>query len=158
MKKSIKKGLGFGLTSGIITTIGIIIGFYTSIGSKAAIIGGILIIAFADAMSDALGMHISEEADDKTKEKHVWEATLSTFVFKLIFASSFIIPFLIFPLGTAVIISLVYGAVLISLFSFYIGKKRKESTGKIIAEHLIIMFLVIVAAHFIGEFVRTLFS
>ena len=46
MKRSIKKGLGFGLASGVITTLGMMVGLNASTGSKLAIIGGI-ITAFA---------------------------------------------------------------------------------------------------------------
>src|SRR3989339_547129 len=59
MKNSIKKGLGFGLTSGIITTLGMIVGLNSSTHSQAVVIGGVLIIAIADAMSDALGVLFS---------------------------------------------------------------------------------------------------
>ena len=65
IKDSIKKGLGFGLTSGIITTLGLIIGLSAGTHSKIAVIGGILTIAFADALSDSLGIHISEESTKK---------------------------------------------------------------------------------------------
>jgi len=69
MKNSIKKGLGFGLTSGIITTLGLMIGLYFSTKSMLAVIGGIIIIAVADSLSDSLGMHISEETNKKKFEK-----------------------------------------------------------------------------------------
>ena len=68
MKIAIRKGLGFGLTSGIITTLGIIVGLDASTNSKIVVIGGILFIAVTDSLSDALGMHISEEAHKKEKQ------------------------------------------------------------------------------------------
>ena len=86
MKNSVKKGLGFGLTSGIITTLGLIVGLSSGTNSKSVVIGGILVIALADAFSDSLGMHISEEANRKNKTKDVWESTFSTLIFKFIFA------------------------------------------------------------------------
>lgn len=67
MKNSIKKGLGFGLTSSIITTLGLIIGLYSSTNSVLAIIGGIIIIAVTDSFSDSLAIHISEETNSKKK-------------------------------------------------------------------------------------------
>lgn len=158
MRESIKKGLGFGLTSGIITTLGLIIGLYESVGEEVAIIGGILIIAFADAMSDSLGMHISEEAVSKNNEKHVWEATFSTFFFKLVFAASFVIPFLIFSLETSILVSVIWGVVLISGFSLYIAKTRKTSAYSTIVEHLLIMLVVIAAAFLIGKGINSIFN
>ena len=62
MKHSLKVGFSFGLTSGIITTLGLMVGLNYGTSSKLAVIGGILTIAIADASSDALGIHISEES------------------------------------------------------------------------------------------------
>lgn len=152
MKISIRKGLGFGLTSGIITTLGLMIGLYSGTNSKIIIIGGILVIAIADAFSDSLGIHISEEAGNKTtKSKHIWETTISTFLFKLIFALTFIIPIYFLELQTAIIISIVWGAFLLSVFSFYIAKQKNINPAKVIAEHLIIAVVVIIIAHLVGN-------
>jgi hypothetical protein len=71
MKASIKKGFSFGLTSSIITTLGLIVGLHSSTHSKLIIVGGILIIAVADALSDALGIHISEEAENKHSVREI---------------------------------------------------------------------------------------
>ncbi|MCR4290314.1 MAG: hypothetical protein NUV86_08670, partial [Candidatus Scalindua sp.] len=63
MKESLKTGIIFGLTSGTITTLGLMIGLYSGTNSRCIVIGGILTIAVADSLSDALGIHISEEAN-----------------------------------------------------------------------------------------------
>jgi len=158
MKTSIRKGLGFGLTSGIITTLGLIVGLNSGTHSKTIILGGILIIAVADAFSDSLGIHISEESGRKTiKTKEIWESTISTFIFKLIFALSFIIPILLFQLKTAVIISIIWGLFLLAIFSFYIAKQKNLNPTKAIAEHLIIAILVIFITNFIGSVINKIF-
>ena len=89
MKISIRKGIGFGLTSGIITTLGLIVGLNSGTRSKLVILGGIIIIAVADAFSDSLGIHISEESERKRKQKQIWESTLATFISKLIVALTY---------------------------------------------------------------------
>jgi len=71
MKVSVKKGFSFGLTSGIITTLGLMVGLNAGTHSKIVVIGGILSIAIADAFSDALGMHISEEAENQHSNKEI---------------------------------------------------------------------------------------
>ena len=75
MKHSIKKGFSFGLTSGVITTLGLIVGLHSGTHSKLVVIGGVLVIAVADALSDALGIHISEESENKHTQREIWEAT-----------------------------------------------------------------------------------
>ena len=47
MKRSVKAGFSFGLTSGVITTLGLMVGLHSSTHSKLVVIGGILTIAIA---------------------------------------------------------------------------------------------------------------
>ena len=86
MKKSLTTGFSFGLTSGIITTLGLVVGLHSGTHSKLIIIGGILTIAVADSFSDALGIHIAEESKAEHTEKQIWAATLSTLATKFVFA------------------------------------------------------------------------
>lgn len=159
MKISIIKGLGFGLTSGIITTLGLIIGLNSGTHSKLVIIGGILTIAVADAFSDALGVHMSEESGHKnTKNKEVWESTLSTFFSKLFFALTFLIPFLLFNLNLAIIVSIIWAFLLITIFSYYISKKHETNPIKVISEHLIITMIVLVLTNFAGSLIFWIFG
>jgi len=158
MKNSIKKGLGFGLTSGIITTLGLIIGLYFSTKSILAVIGGIIIIAIVDSLSDSLGIHISEETNPKNSKREIWESTCSTFCFKFIFAISFIIPFLFFEALTAIVLCIFWGLLLISLFSYYLALSRKQPPFKTIAEHFIITVVVIIITYFVGSLVNKVFS
>jgi len=154
MRQSIKKGLGFGLTSGIITTLGLIVGLHAGTNSKIVILGGILVIAIADAFSDSLGIHIAEEAGNKNaREKEIWESTFFTFFFKIIFAASFIIPIWFLELQTAIITSIIWGMFLLTFFTYHVSRWRKISPIKPIIEHLSIAILVIVLTHFIGDWV-----
>ncbi|MBS3163388.1 hypothetical protein J4427_01740 [Candidatus Woesearchaeota archaeon] len=157
MKHSIKRGLSFGLVSGIITTLGLIVGLNSGTHSKLVVLGGILTIAVADAFSDALGMHMSVESENRRNVKEIWESTVSTYVFKLIFALSFAIPVILLPLYTAVIISIIWGLLLIGGFSYYIAKKERIKPIKAIREHLFITILVIVLTYLIGKFISVYF-
>ena len=156
MKHSIKRGIGFGLTSGVITTLGLMIGLYASTNSKFIVLGGIFVIAIADALSDSLGMHISTEFEKGDSNKGLWEITVATFFSKFIFAISFVIPILIFQLKTAIIISIAWGILLISILSFYIAKKSKHSSFRIILEHLVLAIFVIVITYGLGSFLKGL--
>ena len=156
MKLAIMKGFSFGLTSGIITTLGLIVGLHAGTHSKLVVLGGILTIAVADAFSDALGIHISEESENKHTAKDIWSSTLATFSSKFLFTLTFVIPILLLKLQTAIIVSIIWGLSLIAIFSNYIAKKEKRNRLKVIAEHVIIAIIVIVITHFVGDFVATL--
>jgi VIT1/CCC1 family predicted Fe2+/Mn2+ transporter len=158
MKHSFKVGFSFGLTSGIITTLGLIVGLHSGTHSQLAVIGGILTIAVADAFSDALGIHISEESENKHTEKEIWQSTASTFLSKFVFASTFLIPIFLFELSTAIIVSVAWGLFLLSLFSFQIAKQQKKKAWKVVLEHLIIALIVVIITHYIGDWVSSTFG
>ncbi len=153
MKTSIRKGFGFGLTSGIITTLGLMVGLNSSTHSAIVVIGGIIVIAVADALSDALGIHISEEFEMKHSKKEIWESTISTFLSKLVFALTFVVPVLLFSLNTAIIVSVVWGLFLITVFSIYIAKEQNLKPYRVVMEHLVITVVVILITHYLGRFV-----
>ncbi|ODS35937.1 MAG: hypothetical protein A7316_10545 [Candidatus Altiarchaeales archaeon WOR_SM1_86-2] len=155
MELSIKKGFSFGLTSGVITTLGLMVGLHSSTHSALVVIGGILVIAIADALSDALGVHISEEYENQHTTKEIWAATITTFLSKGIFALTFIIPVLLFQLSTAIIVGIIWGLSLITIFSFYMAKQQGVKPYRVVMEHLVIAILVIVVTHYIGEWVAT---
>ena len=158
MKHSIKTGFSFGLTSATITTLGLMVGLHSGTNSRIAVIGGILIIAVADAFSDSLGIHISEESENKHTPKQVWLSTISTFITKFVFALTFVIPVLLFELSTAVVISVIWGLSLLGIFSFKIAKEQGAEPWKVISEHLFIALAVIVATHYIGGWISLTFN
>jgi len=158
MKNSLKKGYSFGLTSGIITTLGLIVGLNSSTGSKLVVIGGVITIAIADAMSDALGMHISQESENKHSTKQIWESTASTFIAKFIFALSFIVPVLLLDLEMAVIVSIIWGLFALGVLNYLIAKSEKTSPFNVIIKHIIIAIAVIILTDIAGKYIALYFS
>lgn len=155
MKLSIRKGFSFGLTSGIITTLGLIVGLNSGTHSALVITGAIFVIAVADSMSDALGMHVSEESENRHSTKEIWESTISTFLFKFIFALSFIIPILFLQLSTAIIVCIIWGFSLIAIFSYFMAKQQNRKPYRVISEHLIIATIVIIITQYVGNWIAT---
>ena len=153
-----RTGLFFGATSGVITTIGLIVGLNSGTRSITAVLGGILVIAVADAMSDALGIHLAEESDPNTDHDQVWSATIMTFFTKFVFSISFAIPLLLLPLGPAVVVSVIWGLLVIVLLSFFLARSQNKSPLFIIGEHLGIAVVVVVLSHYIGAWVAATFG
>lgn len=153
-----RTGLFFGATSGVITTLGLITGLNAGTHSVTAVLGGIFVIAVADAMSDALGIHLAEEANPNATAQHIWSATISTFLNKFIFAISFAVPLLLLPLDQAVIASLLWGMLVIIILSYFLARAQKSSPVLIVAEHLGIAILVVVLSHLIGGWVSRTFN
>jgi len=155
IKQSIRTGLSFGLVSGIITTLGLIIGLNSGTHLKMVVVGGVLVIAVADAFSDALGIHVSEESNEKRSEKEIWDSTFSTFFSKFIVSLTFLFPILLFKLYLAIIFSVIWGLLLIGFFSFYLAKQQKKKALPIVLEHIFIAILVIIITHYVGDLVST---
>ncbi|NIM65420.1 MAG: hypothetical protein GTO51_05445 [Candidatus Latescibacteria bacterium] len=158
MKESIKTGISFGLTSGVITTLGLIIGLHSGTHSVLAVAGGIVIIAIADSLSDAIGMHIHEEAENMHTSGQVWAATIATFVSKFATALTFLIPIFLFSLTTAVVVSVIWGLFLVSILSYAVAKLTKVNPWNAIMEHLVIAVAVVVIAHLAGRWVSAVFK
>lgn len=106
MKHWLRTGISFGLTSAVITTLGLIVGLHSVTHSKIVVLAGILTIAIADACSDALEIHISEEADNTHTAKQIWGATIATFLTKFLVAMTFVVPVLLLSLSTAIVVNL----------------------------------------------------
>lgn len=154
IKQSILTGLNFGITSGVITTLGMMIGLNAATTSKAIIISGILTIAIADSFSDALGVHISQEGEEGKTKKDVWRSTFSTFFSKMLFSLTFLIPIMFFDLSFAIICNLIWGFLLLIFLSYFIAKRQKESPFGVIGEHIAIAILVIYLTNLAGGWIQ----
>jgi VIT1/CCC1 family predicted Fe2+/Mn2+ transporter len=160
MNHPFKIGFTFGLTSGIITTLGLMVGLHSGTHSSLAVIGGVLTIAIADAFSDALGIHISQESEYHRTSKEIWESTLSTFLSKFFFALTFLVPIFLFPnsLTNAIIVSVLWGLLMLGVLSFQVAKYKKEKPWKVVLEHLIITLTVIFITHYAGDLISLTFN
>lgn len=145
------------MTSGVMTTLGMMVGLSASTHSKIAVLGGIIAISIADAFSDAVGMHISEESENVHSTRDIWEATLSTLISKFVFALSFVVPVLFLDLEPAILVSICWGMLLVTLFSWYMGKQQGVRILRMVLEHVAIVILVIVITHYVGGWVATLY-
>ncbi|MDD2353441.1 MAG: hypothetical protein PHE81_01955 [Atribacterota bacterium] len=157
-KHSFEVGFSFGITSGIITTLGLIVGLSSGTQSKVTVIGGILTIAIADSFSDALGIHISEESEGKHTDREIWQSTIFTFLAKFIFASLFVLPILYFDLPAAVIVSVIIGLSLLSILSYLLSRKQNSKAWNVVLEHLAVAIVVILLTHYAGIWIASIFG
>lgn len=158
MKRAFRIGFSFGLPSGIVTTLGLMVGLNSSTQSQFIVIGGILTIAIADSLSDAMGMHFSQESENHLSHEEIWKSTIFTLLAKFIFSIIFIIPVLFLPLNLAILVSVLMGAYLIFAISLILARERNEDPIKVIGSHLLITISVILIAHFVGIFISQVFG
>jgi VIT1/CCC1 family predicted Fe2+/Mn2+ transporter len=140
----------FGATSAIITNLGLITGLDTLTHPRLSIIGGILLIALADNISDSFGIHIYQESEC-IGSKEVWLSTLSNFLTRIFVSLVFIILIAALPIGLAVACSMAWGLTLLAVMSYVIAKDRKVNPFQAIFEHISIAIVVITLSHFVGK-------
>ncbi|MCZ6445517.1 MAG: hypothetical protein O6758_04960 [Planctomycetota bacterium] len=158
LRDAFRTGASFGLTSGVLTTLGLIVGLHSGTHSRAAIIGGVMTIAVADALSDALGIHVHEESENEHSPREIWVSTLATLVTKFAMAASFLLPLMTLQLSYAIVASIAWGAVVLTLISFFLARDQHIRSAKVISEHLGIAALVVVLTHLLGDWTARLLS
>ena len=151
-------GISFGLTTAVITSLGMIVGMHSATSSKLAVVAGIVVMAIADGLSDAVSLHTAEEAEvEKGRGKHtpkeIWLTTFFTFLSASGFTLTFAIPILLFPFETAVFLAIAWGMLPLILLNFYIAKIRKENPIKLISEHILLAIFVIIVSHLVGNLI-----
>lgn len=157
IKDSLKTGIGFGITSSIITTLGLMVGLFAGTESRLAVIGGIATIAIADAFSDSLAIHIAEESK-KNSEKSVRESTFSAFFTKLVGASIFLPAVLILPILEGVVFNIIMGMGMLGAYSYYVAKERGDNPLGTILEHVGVGIAVILITYFVGQWIGAAFA
>jgi len=147
----------FGATAAIITNLALVVGLRTGEHAKISIIGGMLIIALADNISDSVGIHIYQESECLA-QKEVWISTLTNFTSRLLVSLTFIACVLFLPLPLAVLVSLVWGLLLLSFISYRIARERRLSPYTAMLEHMLIALCVIFMSDFFGRLVISRFK
>ncbi len=115
-------------------------------------------LAIADELSDAMGIHISEEAEGKHAIKEIWEATLFTFSSKLAFSLTFVPRIIFLEISTVILASIFCGLFLIVIVSYYTARLQNKNIHRPIAEHLLVTIIVIVFAHYLGDIIYEFFG
>ncbi len=151
-------GVSFGITSGVITSLGMIVGLYSATYSRLAVIAGTITMAIADGLADGAGQHMSEEAEvengkPKHSNKEVWLTTLFTFLAVCGSIMSFIPFFLIFSMETAIYWGIGWGVLLLIIFNILLAKNKKENPLALVTQHIALAAFVIVVSYLVGKLI-----
>lgn len=144
-------GMSFGISSAVLTTLGMIIGLNSATDSLLAVIGGIAAVAVADSLSDAMGMYASKKSERGTSSLAAFRGAANTFASKIVFTLSFMIPFMLLPIMPAIYASIAWGLILLSFVSIQIAFIQEENTLKAIAKNWILAFIIIALAYLAGK-------
>ena len=71
MRTALKIGFSFGLTSGVITTLGLMVGLHAGTHSKSVVLGGLLTIAVADGIGTTTRQKLIRSSDCSSKGANI---------------------------------------------------------------------------------------
>lgn len=150
----------FGITSGVLTTVGLLVGMNAATESRLAVVAGILVIAMADSLSDSFGMYLSKLGERGRTPAAAMRYAFGTFAGKLIFPLTFVVPLLlpVFSLSTAVAVDLGWGAVALSLLSAEHALVSQESIFRTVGRNLGLAILIVCLSMLIGAIVPKIIS
>ena len=147
----------FGSTSAIITNLALMAGLHSEANAKISIIGGILVVALADNISDSFGIHIYQESE-RIETREVWTSTIMNFLSRFIISLSFVALIVLLPLNTAICASLFWGLGLLAMISYIIAKNEASNPYLSILTHLLIAVGVIFLSNLVGDLLVSRFG
>ena len=145
----------FGGTAAVVTNMALIIGLYAADATQSAIVSSLLIVALADNLTDSLSIHIYQESE-RLEPREAFRVTIANFFARLVISLMFVVFVLLFPIGVATVMSLLWGALLLILISIAIARDRGVSPLSEIAKHTTAALVVVLASQAVGAWVPRL--
>jgi VIT1/CCC1 family predicted Fe2+/Mn2+ transporter len=145
----------FGGTAGVVACAALIVGLGAAGVPKSVIVSSLLIVAFADNLTDSLSIHIYQESE-RLPPRQAFLATSTNFVSRLLVSLSFVLLVLALPIRGVVAAALAWGLFLLGLLSWIIARQRGVRPIPEVGKHLFVALVVIVVAEFIGEWIPVL--
>lgn len=148
----------FGITSGILTALGLLVGVAFATGERLAVIAAIVTIAVADSGSDAFGVYMTRIAERGTSRRTALRHALLTVVGKFCFPLTFLVPIVTLPLSTAIWVDVVWGLIALSTLSTEQAIVAHESIGKTICRNVGLAIGIIAFSGLAGAAVDKIFT
>lgn len=137
-------GSTFGSISGIITSLGAIIGMYGANLPSKPIIISLVSIAMSDSISDALGIYYGVNVEEDNQES--FNQASRAFIAKFFFPLLMVIPFLLLEKSNAVMVNLLCSLTVVLVVSSSVFKKQTE-----IITNMLIVLIAIILIYNVGK-------
>jgi len=142
----------YGGTAAIVTSVGLIVGFNAAAAQKGTLVGGLLIIAIADNLTDSLSIHVYQESE-LLPGRTAFTETVTNFAARLGLALSFVLLVALASLTVAAIVSVVWGLLLLVTLTSLVAKERGVNVLPELGKHVVVACAVIVVSVVIGSLV-----
>lgn len=146
------RNFSFGGTAAVVTSMGLIIGLDAASASRSTIVGGLLIVAIADNLTDSLSIHVYQESE-RLEARKAFRATLINFATRLSLALSFVLIMILLPPPAALIASAVWGLLLLTGLTYVVARDRGQPVIPEVLKHIAAAVVVVAASKAIGRFI-----
>jgi VIT1/CCC1 family predicted Fe2+/Mn2+ transporter len=141
-----------GATAAIITSLALIFGLAHGDNTRINVIAGLLIIAIADNVADSLSIHILKESEGANR-KEIYTSTLGNFFVRFFLALTFVLIIIFLSSQAALIVSAIWGLLLLCVLSYAIAKAQNINPIKETLWHLLIASMVIISSKLLGNLI-----
>jgi adenylate cyclase class IV/VIT1/CCC1 family predicted Fe2+/Mn2+ transporter len=150
--------LTFGVTSGILTTAGVLMGVHSASASRLAIMASLVSVAMADSWSDAFGMFNSKMSERGVTRASALRFAGATLVAKMTVPLLFVVPVATLPLPRAINVCLAIGAILLSLLSAEQALVSQKPVARLVCRNLVLALFIINVSRLAGKAIGWMFG
>jgi vacuolar iron transporter family protein len=115
----------------------------------------LVLIAIADNIADSFGIHVYQESQSKSP-KQVRRTTFNNFATRLIVVAVYAMIILFTSISLAVILSIIFSALIIIVLSYFIAKHQKVKPFVAIAQHTALAAIIIIASFILRGIIQGL--
>lgn len=144
----------FGLSSGVVTTLGFVVGLGIGLKSTETVLASILIMAFADSLSDSGGIYTEKKMEFFSEKEEAKRTFLLNFFSKAGIILLFVPPFIFLQLNTAILLSVIMAIVILIFLSIEIASVQRGGYVKTIAFHLALFLGISLISLGIGRLIK----
>lgn len=151
-----EQGIAFGVMEGTILLLGLMLGLSVTNNREVTVIA-LLVTALADALANAAGLHVSQEAEGHHDEKEVLASTVYCFAATFLVMVFLAVPIILFEnYSNAIIVSSALAIIILGALGFFVARKRKETAWKIAFEYIFMGVGIATVSYFLGAIVGLL--
>ena len=144
--------ISFGGTAAIVTSMALITGLAEAHGSRAAVIGALLIAAVADNLTDSLSVHMYQESE-RLEQREAFLGTLENFMTRFVLCLSFVVIVAVFGVGAAAGWGVAWGMALLAGLTFIVARHRRANPLSEVVKHVTVALAVIFVSKLLGSWI-----
>jgi len=147
--------LSFGGPAAIVTSVALIVGLNAAHSDRIAIVSSLVVLALADNLTDALGLHIYQESE-RLPEREAFLTTVANFLTRLLVALSFVALSVLARPAISASVAILWGLFLLSGLSYLLARARQVRPAVEIAKHCGVALIVVALSAALGAAIPAL--